>query len=101
MGNKCAKCICENKEAVLSQYGGGANEAGADSSTHIWTNNILLSTLIAICLLATLFFMYKQYQNCHTRTIRREIREDALKRIRLRLSGRNQEGSENQASSHV
>lgn len=78
--------LCVIVIAPKFQKHGLTNEA--DGSNHVYTNNILISTLIALCGAGVLFLMYKQYQRCHLMLVRRELREDAFRRIRMRLSGR-------------
>ncbi len=87
MGKQCSKCACENKEVIINQHGGGEASATADASTHLQTNNIIFSVFLAIVAAFILYILFKQYRNCHLAMVQNQLREDAFRRIRMRLSG--------------
>lgn len=85
MGKQCSKCVCENKDTIVTQGAGGNAEANEE---HIWTNNILFSILLALAMGAVLVLAYKQYNKCHQSMVRRELRDSTFERIKARFSGR-------------
>ena len=77
MGNKCAKCECQNKEVVIQD----------GNNTEVTTSNILIASILGVCALAIIYIGLKKYKKCHTGLVRQELREEAFRRIRARWSG--------------
>lgn len=87
MGIQCSKCQCEQKEMVVNQHG-IEQSTSADLTTHFYVNNILVSTIIGLCVVAILIIAYKNYKKCHANMIQGEINNSALRRMQMRWSGR-------------
>lgn len=91
MGKECSKCLCENKETIITQHG-SENNGGADVSSHFRTSNILLGVIVAVCAGAVTYLLYAQYRRCHSEWVRTGIQNgmqaDFIRRMQERMSGR-------------
>lgn len=83
----------EDKEIIIAQTtGAGKNSASAnESDTQIFTNNILLGATLTIIGIFILFYIYKKYKKSQHEWMRKTIREEFVRRLQLRLSGRGQQ----------
>lgn len=85
MGKQCSKCVCENKETIISQHGGGDNTA---TTSHVDIHNILLYALVAVTGCAIAYVFYKRYRKMHQSWVNNEIRSEFFRRLQERVSGR-------------
>lgn len=78
----------EEKEVIIAQTAVGENSASGITEKHMYPNNILLSTILAVTGLIILIVLFKYYKRCHKAWMRKELRGELLRRIQTRLSGR-------------
>lgn len=87
MGNYKTKQ--EDKEIIIAQNTAGSNAANNSDNIHMtYTNNILLSTIMALVACGVLYYIYTRYKRSQKRFIQREINATFVRRIQMRLSGR-------------
>lgn len=78
----------EEKEVIITQNAAGDNRATGIAEHHLYTSNVLLSTILAIAALVVAILLIKYYKRCHQGWMRKELRNEVLRRVQSRLSGR-------------
>lgn len=78
----------EEKEVIITQTATGDNRATGVAEHHLYTSNVLLSTILAIAALLVVILLIKFYKRCHQGWMRKELRNELLRRVQSRLSGR-------------
>lgn len=87
----------EEKEVIITQNAAGSNKnSGAsdqDVETHIVTNNVLITVVLVIVVIAIyrnirIYFGCRKWRNSERKWMENKMQNEFIRRMRQRLSGR-------------